>query len=267
MRSNTIALLTDFGTRDGYVGVMKAVMKKINSRVDIIDISHDIAPQNVNEAAFVLWNSYRYFPHDTVFVVVIDPGVGSRRRILCVQTDGYTFLAPDNGVLKYVIGELRIRKVVEVTNTEYFLPQVSTTFHGRDIFASVAAHAARGLRISLLGKAVSEYGAAESFARVNPEGGKFSGRIIYIDRFGNLISNVKMPRRGVSRRALSIRLGKVQVDGLAGSYSEGKEGMPIALIGSSGLLEIAVKNRSAGEQLKVSIGDEVVLSVAKELRS
>jgi S-adenosylmethionine hydrolase len=266
MRSNTIALLTDFGTKDGYVGVMKAVMKNINSRVDVIDISHDIAPQNVNEAAFVLWNSYRYFPHDTVFVIVIDPGVGSRRRILCVRTNDYMFLAPDNGVLRYVVGELHIRKVVEVTNTEYFLPQVSTTFHGRDIFAPVAAHVARGLRISLLGKAVSNYGAGESLVKVDPEGGKFSGKIIHIDRFGNLITNVKMPSRGISRHAPTIKIGKVKIHGLAGSYSEGKEGSPIALIGGSGLLEIAVKNGSAGEQLKLSIGDEVVLSVAKELR-
>jgi len=261
MRNNTIALLTDFGTKDGYVGVMKGVIRSINPNVDIIDIAHDIARQNINEAAFVLWNSYKYFPRNTVFVVVVDPGVGSERRILCVKANGYFFLAPDNGVLKYVIGECHIQQVVEVTNEKYFLPYLSSTFHGRDIFAPVAAHLAHGLRISLLGKKVLNYGAGENFVEVAPEGGKFSGKVIHIDRFGNLITNVKMP--GDVSRYTSTRIGKVKIGGLAASYSEGKERSPIALIGSSGLLEIAVKNGSAKDQLKATVGDKVILAISK----
>ena len=135
-----ITLLTDFGNQDAYVGIMKGVIAGINPFANIVDICHSISPQDIFSGAYLLYTSYKYFPRKTIHVVVVDPGVGSRRNIICVETKNYFFLAPDNGILSFIVQEERLKSIIRVTNSKYFLPSLSSTFHGRDVFAPVAAH-------------------------------------------------------------------------------------------------------------------------------
>ncbi|MFQ6112525.1 MAG: S-adenosyl-l-methionine hydroxide adenosyltransferase family protein [bacterium] len=189
MASSIITLLTDFGQRDGFVGTMKGVILNTYPDAKIVDISHDIEPQNLAAGAFVINTCYKYFPTGTVHVVVIDPGVGSKRRIICVAASGHFFLAPDNGVLKYIYDECPETQVVEVTNRKLVLSQISHTFHGRDIFAPVAAHLAKGLDLKELGASIHDYDKGR-LPVLEEAVDRIKGEIIYIDRFGNLISNI-----------------------------------------------------------------------------
>lgn len=255
---NVVALLTDFGRRDSFVGTMKGVIYSINPKATIIDISHEVGPQNVDEAAFILWSVYCYFPKKTVFVVVIDPGVGSKRKILCVKTANYFFLAPDNGVLKYVLSENHSVKIVEVTNPKYWLPHVSSTFHGRDIFSPLAAHLSTGLPFTRLGKKISTKLPFEKFLVATNGPKKVKGKIIYIDHFGNLITNIYFKKISpLHLLGITVRLGKKMIKGITESYSLGNSQKLIALINSLNLLEIAVRNDSAAKLTRAKIGDTV----------
>src|SRR5215831_2342050 len=231
-----IALLTDFGTKDGYVGAMKGVIKAISPTTSIIDISHEISPQNVAEAKFVLWTVCRYFPPRTIFVCVVDPAVGTNRKIIALKTKDHTFLAPDNGLLDMVLGQYKIKKAVEVTNERYFLKNVSNTFHGRDIFSPVAAHLANGIKFGALGRAISLNKSEEVIVHIQRRV-QCGGIIIYVDRFGNLITNFKMKRM----RSALLRINDISIP-LKATYGEVGEGEFVAYFGSSGLIEIAVRN-------------------------
>lgn len=252
--SRIISLLTDFGERDGFVGTMKGVILGIEPRATIVDISHEIERQDVDAGAFVLRNSYRYFPKGTIHVVVVDPGVGSARRVLCVQVADYLFLAPDNGVLKYIFHEHPEAPVIAVTNRRYFLPEISQTFHGRDIFSPVAAHLATGVAPAKLGDAVTDYlrGALPLFDETSEA---ISGEIVYVDRFGNLISNISGDR--VAGKRLEVAISGRVISGLSRSYAESTPGEPLALIGSSGFLEIAVNLGDAQRSLGCSVGERL----------
>ncbi len=249
---NTIALITDFGQQDGYVGIMKGVIRQINQRADIIDISHDIPPQDTLAAAFVLWNAYKYFPEQTIFVCVVDPGVGSDRDIILIKSNKYLFLAPDNGLLDYVMSDFSDEmEVYRLNNAAYFLPEVSSTFHGRDIFSPVAAHLSRGEHALTLGERIHAQIPQSPFYKITHTG-NFSGVVIYIDTFGNMITSLELPR-GVKGTA-SIKKNEIAI---TSTYSLSPPGELIALRGSHGLLELAVNQGSAAQILKVNYGESV----------
>ncbi len=255
-KSNVIALLTDFGLKDHYVGVMKGAILRINPEARIIDVSHDIDSQNVLDAYFLLSNTYHYFPDGSIFVTVVDPDVGTDRAILAVRTDRYLFLAPDNGILGFLARKKEIRGMVRVTNPKYFLHPVSDTFHGRDIFAPVAAHLSRGVGLGKLGpKAEAMVRIQEPVPHVGREG-VIVGEVISIDRFGNLITNIPGDRLSAAD-VIEIRTGRHAIRKLSRSYTAGRRGEVIALVGSTGNIEIAVNRGDAREKTGMNVGDVI----------
>jgi hypothetical protein len=262
MAAQIITLITDFGYRDGYVGAMKGVMLNIFPKATIVDISHDIAPQDIDSAAFVLNSAYNFFSPGTVHVVVVDPGVGSARRILAAAAGGHLFLAPDNGVLKFVLEKNKPADMYHVNNSKYFLAEVSRTFHGRDIFAPAAAHLAKGIPIAELGPPVRDWKIGRLPRLVERER-EIVGEIIYVDRFGNLISNIPGDVLQRSHHTqIVVKIAGAVIDGLVASYFAGKKNQPVALIGSAGYLEIAVNGGNAQKTLGRQIGDEVNVNFA-----
>ena len=264
---SVITLLTDFGSADEYVGVMKGVILSINPSAVIIDISHHIEPQDISQAAYMLQSAAPYFPPATVHIVVVDPGVGSDRPILAVKTARDVFIAPDNGVLSAIMDREDIEAMVRVENSRYFLTPVSHTFHGRDIFAPVGAHLAGGLHIQQLGPAV---GLTESVRLQLPKprivnAHELVGTVIARDRFGNLVTCIDSAivdtfRRGTSPEKLCVFIGRSKIAGIRTSYNSVPIGDPLAIIGSRGLLEIAVNRGSAVQYIEAVIGDAVTLS-------
>lgn len=253
-----IALLTDFGNKDWYVPVMKSVIYSINPNVPIIDISHEVFSYGVNDAAFVLWNAHKYFREKTVFCVVIDPGVGTSRRVIAVETDKHILIAPDNGVLDMVLAYSEIKQIVEVKNLKFFLDEVSATFHGRDVFAPVAAHISKGEALSSFGDSVSIPNYSSPFVEVDAHiEANYSGKIIYVDKFGNLISNFKMQGKANA----SVKINDLIIPRISSTFSDVEIGKVLAYIGSSGLLEIAARNKSAKEILQASYLDDIHLHV------
>jgi S-adenosylmethionine hydrolase len=256
-----ISLTTDFGTVDPFVGIMKGVVLSIAPQARIVDITHDIPPQGVVEAGLCLKQSASFFPKDSLHVCVVDPGVGSSREIVLVRTDGASFLAPDNGILTYALEGRKILSANVVTNPHYFLPVVSRTFHGRDIFAPVAAHLWLGVNPQLLGPAAGTLKLLPTFPQVQWEGDTARGRVISLDRFGNLLTN--FPESSFQGRRISSVLLKGRVlGGLSSSYSAVGEGELGALWESTGHLEIFERNGSAARHLGAKTGDEVVLTFA-----
>jgi S-adenosylmethionine hydrolase len=254
--------MTDFGLADGFVGTMKGVIYTINPDAKVIDISHEVASQDISAASFLLAASYGYFPPGTVHVVVVDPGVGSQRRAIAVETEGYYFVAPDNGVLAHALAREKPVKSVELTNPAYFLRGVSDTFHGRDIFAPVAAHLSLSAKIEVLGVQVSDL---VDIPLAKPKVGQdeIRGRIVYIDKFGNLITDI--PRetleKFVSGHQFVIRLAHLELDRISRSYASVPAGKPLALFNSFGNLEIAVNSGNAAEMLGVQRGEHILISV------
>ena len=272
-----ITLTTDFGTRDGYVGALKGVALGINPDVALVDISHDIPPQDIAHGAFVIGSTYRYFPDGTIHVGVVDPGVGTSRGGLLVITPVGRFLAPDNGLLTYVLADhlaqdtreglaVPRREFMEpiatpvpggcsaywLTSTEYWRHPVSDTFHGRDIFVPVAAHLSLGVRPDQMGEAVDEV-ICLSVPPPREDEGAVEGRVIFVDRFGNLVSNIRSAHLGGGSIQVEIERGRV--GGLGRTYGEGT-GLR-ALIGSHGYLEIAERNDSAADRLAAGVGSVV----------
>lgn len=254
-----ITLLTDFGIKDVYVGVMRGVILRINPKAIVVDLSHDVPPQDVRSAAFVLSSAYSYFHEHTIHVVVVDPGVGSERRAVAVRTPHGTFVAPDNGVLSYVLACEPVLEMVHLTNSEYWLSPLSDTFHGRDVFAPVAAHISLGVSLSEFGSACRD---PELFEIPKPRlrsDGAIVGQVLYIDGFGNLITNI--PGQHLPRgRALTVRIAGQNVAGPLKTYAEVRDGQLLALVDSSGHLEIAVRNGNAAATLRVGCGAEVAVT-------
>lgn len=250
-----ITLLTDFGLDDAYVGTMRGVILNINPHATIVDLCHQVRPQDIAAAAFLLGSSYRYFPAGTVHLAVVDPGVGSGRRAVAVETPRYLFVGPDNGVLSYVLAEEASFKAVSLTQPRYWLPRVSRTFHGRDIFAPVAAHLSLGVPLAELGEAIDEL---VTWPVPHPEkqaDGSLRAHIIYIDRFGNLITDAK--EEDLPSQQIAVEVAGHIIEGLSPSYAAGS---PIlALIGSTGRLEIAVREGNAAQHLGLKVGDTLIL--------
>jgi S-adenosylmethionine hydrolase len=252
-----IALLTDFGTRDHYAGTMKGVALGICPDAVLVDISHDLPPHDIAAAAWELAAAYRYFPAGTVFLVVVDPGVGSARRAIAADAGGYKFVAPDNGVLTLVLDEHPPRRVVELSDRKYARPTVSRTFEGRDRFAPAAAWLAKGVDIGALGRSAGAIARIDlPQPRVDEQG--IAGEVVRVDRFGNLITNIsRRTFEALAGAPLEIRVGAHQVTRVVGTYGDVAPGEIAALFGSTDDLEIAANGASAAERLAVVRGASV----------
>lgn len=256
-----VALLSDFGTRDHYAGAMKAVVVSVCPDATLIDIGHEIAPHDVLGAALELAACYRYFPSSTVFLVVVDPGVGSSRRGLAAEAGDYRFVAPDNGVLTGVFRDTPPKRVVELSDRKFARATVSRTFEGRDRFAPAAGWLARGTGVSSFGRAITDYQMLP-IAEPRVDERSVSGEVLRIDRFGNLISNID--RRTFERLAhagpIAVRAGQHEVDRTVATYAEAPTGTLCALFGSTDHLEIAVNGGNAAEILGAARGTPVTIT-------
>lgn len=278
--SSVITLTTDFGVDDAYVATMKGVILSINPEANIVDITHSIEPQNIRQAAFILDYSYRYFPKKTVHVAIVDPGVGSERRGIVLKTPSALFVAPDNGVLSYVINELSSNEdltvqyskdqdlvtlgngfeAIAITEPRFWRHPVSTTFHGRDIFAPVAAALSLDISPYELGEKITSL---QIFPIPKPfvdYQGNLAGNVLYVDHFGNLITNIK--KSDLLGKDILIGAAGHSIQGITNYYAEG-EGL-MAIIGSSGYLEISLKNGNAADFLNIGIGDEIKVTLERD---
>ncbi len=258
-----ITLITDFGSKDAYVGCMKGVILSIHPQVKVVDISHDIPKFNVRYGAFVLAQVFRYFPEGTIHVAVVDPGVGTARRPLVIKTSNYFFIGPDNGVLAFAASEDGVRRVVEITNKEYMLRGPSKTFAGRDVFAPAAAHIAKGVSLDEIGPDVDDFRALP-IPRPTVAGDRVIGEVLVVDSFGNLITNIRpsdFERRVKPGLLLKTEVRKtVKELPFVNTYREVKRGEVMALIGSSGFLEIAVNQGSASQVFEAEQGDPIKIT-------
>jgi S-adenosylmethionine hydrolase len=258
-----IALLSDFGTRDHYTGTMKGVILGICPEATLVDISHDVPPHDVLLGALELAASYRYFPAGTIFLTVVDPGVGSARRGIAAEAGDYRFVAPDNGVLSAVFREVAPRKVVELTERRYARPTVSRTFEGRDRFAPAAAWLAKGIELSALGRPAGSYVQLDlPVPHLDSE--RLEGVVLLVDRFGNLVTNID--RRTFDKiahgGAIQIQIGTHTVGRLVATYAEAAAGEICALFGSTDHLEVAANAENAAERLGLGPGAAVTVSRA-----
>jgi S-adenosylmethionine hydrolase len=264
MKNPIITLLTDFGTKDHYVASIKGVILRINPLCTLIDITHEVSPQNIREGAFLLANACPYFPKGTIHVSVVDPEVGGRRRPLLLVTRNYFFIGPDNGLLTLAARKDGIRQTVVLTHKKYFLPQVRATFHGRDIFAPVAGYLSLGAKPATFGEKTDHWMEID-LGKPELRGDRLIGEVIHIDAFGNLISNID--KKGFSRfikgRPFLIRVGKRTIKGLKRGYWEGKHDEPIALFGSGGFLEISLREGNAQKVLKAKRGDPIIVQISQ----
>ncbi len=288
MAAYFITLTTDFGTEDPYVGVMKGVILGIKPQASIVDLTHQVRPQDIPGAAFLLGTAYAFFPRGTIHVVVVDPGVGSSRRPLLLDTGTAWFVAPDDGVLSYVLrdGGIRTSEAVpfascsvalpagwqahSLTNAAYWRHPVSHTFHGRDIFAPVAAHLSLGVAAEELGEPTDRV-TCLSIAEASEEGGVLTGQVIHVDRFGNLVTNIPGSRvegqgtRGEEQGSrVEVEVAGHRIRGLASSYAEAPEEAlegtmtrVLAIVGSHGYLEVSVRNGNAADTLGIDLGATV----------
>ncbi len=253
-----VVLLTDFGLKDPYVGIVKGVILSRNPGAKIVDLCHGVSPQDIRSGAFILSSAYRYFPLGTIFLAVVDPGVGSRRRAIVAQAGGYLFVAPDNGILTGVLQEDEGAICWEISDQSLFLHPVSTTFHARDIFAPAAAQLALGRRPEGLGPVVSDP-VKIHWPKVRVEGGRITGEVIVVDRFGNLITNI---------HSKDLPPGPVRVEimgeivSLVHTYSDVGPRELLALVGSAGYLEISANMASAAELLKAGVSTPVMVCSA-----
>jgi S-adenosylmethionine hydrolase len=264
---SVITIVSDFGVDDEYVGVMKGVMLSINPTVSVVDITHRIAPQNVLQAAYLIPSYYHFFPQKTVHIVVVDPGVGSRRSILAVNHESHFFIAPDNGVLTLLLNAEKSDTIIRVDNSDFFLEPLSSTFHGRDIFASVGAHLSRGTKLDAFGTRtdVKDTMRLKGLNCRLSQTGELIGKVVSVDRFGNLITNIDSLSLAAfcekkASKKLQIHIGAVAISGLSRAYSDAAPKALLAYVGSRNYLEIAVNRGNAKEHLKARMGDPVRLT-------
>jgi hypothetical protein len=262
-RSKIITLLTDFGLRDGYVAAMKGVMLAVYPAAQLVDLSHEVEPQNVQAGSFLLQTHFRYFPAGTVHLAVVDPGVGTERAALACYAGGHFFVAPDNGLLDFCL-DFSDQQTVRLTRREFWRETISSTFHGRDIFAPVAAHLARGEPLLNLGGPFSLQRRLPPFA-CRIEGKVLHGRIAYVDRFGNLISNISQQRlqEFSQNQPVTVSLAGHLIGGLSKTYGDVPPEAPIALIGSFGFLEIAVSCGNAQLRFGAGCGTPVTIAAGQ----
>jgi S-adenosylmethionine hydrolase len=256
-----ITLTTDYGTNDHLVGVLKGVILKINPEVQIVDITHGVAPFDLLDGAMAIANAYPYFPPRTIHVVIVDPGVGTERRPLLVSGQNQYFIAPDNGVLSAVYEKEQNFVVRHLTAEHYFLQPVSKTFHGRDIFAAVAGWLSKNWQPASMGEEITDF---KRFALPRPKeaDGLLKGVVLKVDTFGNLITNFRvedLPEGAMEKGQIRLHVGSHAVNKLVPTFANGNAGEPIAYIGSGGHLEIGVNKGSASKTLGLGRGTPVLL--------
>jgi len=249
-----ITLMTDFGGH--YLGIMKGVIKSRSPAAEVVELS-EVEPFDVKGAAFVLYSSYRYFPQGTIHVVVVDPGVGSERKAIAVRTKNYTFVGPDNGVLIPAARDDGIVEVREITNRSILLREVSTTFHGRDVFAPVAAFLANGGRLEEVGGRLKKFEELEFFKEIS--GGTISCEILFVDRFGNLTLSIVEKDAELDGEVEVKVADRTHRANRVGTYADGTEGL-LLLVGSAGFYELAVKNGNASEITRALVGDKITIT-------
>ena len=260
-----VTLLTDFGTTDYFVGAVKGVILTINPSATIVDITHEIPPQDIESGAFTLLTCYRDFPPGTIHVGVVDPGVGSTRRAIVVSAASQYFVGPDNGLFSYILDTERSHKTFQLTEEKYFRQPASTTFHGRDVFAPVAAALANGVKANKFGPQIKDEVRLRSLSPVK-RNAKLEGRIIHIDRFGNCVTNftrTDLPESGgrleVKRQTITTFRAFYGAEGEAKNKSKANQEL-FAIWGSAGFLELSVNRGSAAQLLKARRGDPVIAS-------
>ncbi len=272
--SAIVTLTTDFGLTDAYVAAMKAVILSINPETKLIDITHAIKPQAIREAAFVLSMVYELFPRHTIQLVVVDPGVGTERKAIILRTPLADFVAPDNGVLSYVIqqnsstpvdtdpGQIELESSLEaiaITRPEFWRSPVSPTFHGRDIFAPVVGYLSLGTPPMAFGEKITSLTVFPLPRPHRASGNTLIGEVLHIDNFGNLITSIRYDDLPLENKSITVRVGNRTISGLSRTYEDGKE--LLALIGSSGYLEISLKSGSASAFLNAKAGYKVEISM------
>jgi S-adenosyl-L-methionine hydrolase (adenosine-forming) len=258
-----ITLTTDFGSADHFVGTMKGVILGIAPRANIVDITHQVAPYNVSEAAFTIAQAWPYFPKGTIHVVVVDPGVGSARRAILAQAGGQYFVAPDNGVLS-MICETPRHQVRIIANAKLMGKEVSRTFHGRDVFAPAAAHLAAGVAPARFGKTIDDYVRASFVKPHKSSRGYWIGVVLKADHFGNLVTNFHIDNfPDIKTNPIELRAARERIHRLALTYSETEIGEVFAIVGSSGYIEIAANQASAAKILGCGAGAEVALEISR----
>ncbi|MEX2599393.1 MAG: SAM-dependent chlorinase/fluorinase [Dehalococcoidia bacterium] len=282
MAANIVTLTTDFGTSDAFVGTMKGIILGINPDAKVVDLTHDVPRQDVRAGAYIFDSAYHYFPQGTVHVIIVDPTVGTNRRPLLVRTANATFICPDNGLLSYAFareggaapdGEPFAPTVAtppdgwtayQLTNADYWLHPISSTFHGRDIFAPVAGHASRGEPPGNMGVRLDEICV---FPVPGPEerDGRLVGAVQHVDWYGNLITNIEATALPKPEENIVVEVGGHQIKGLSRTYADAPGNRdPIVLVGSHGCLEIALPYGNASEALGVGVGDRVAVPLASQ---
>ena len=260
-----ITLMTDFGIKDGNVGVMKGVIWGICQTAQISDLSHMIQAQNIREAGYILARSVPYFPKGSIHVVVVDPGVGTQRRPMAAQLGDWFYVGPDNGTITVLLERTEREgwetKFIELNRAQYWLPDISHVFHGRDIFSPVAAHLANGVHLNDLGFPFTDPVRLELPKPEKTDNG-WRGEVIHIDHFGNVSTNIRVEHLGdamANKETIGVRLNGIEIHGLVNTFGERPMGELVALIGSTGNLGIAVVNGNAQEKLGTKIGDGVAV--------
>jgi S-adenosylmethionine hydrolase len=260
-----ITLSTDFGWDDPYVGIMKGVILGINPRVTLVDITHGLSPHRLLEAAFKLATAADYFPKGTIHLAVVDPGVGGVRRPIVIKTKKQSWVGPDNGIFTRILQAHPESRVFHLTNPDYFLKPVSHTFHGRDIFAPAAAHLSCGISLAALGIPIPDPVILDLPEPVFKNNSLF-GRVLYADRFGNLITNLsrEVVNHYSQRREITVRIGSRIIQGVRDRYGQERSGRLLALFGSSGYLEIACNLGSAAEMVGYVPGKVLGVRISDE---
>jgi S-adenosyl-L-methionine hydrolase (adenosine-forming) len=258
--ASIITITTDFGSGSSYVAAMKGVILAINPAIRLVDISHEIGPQDVRHGAIVLAEATPWFPAETIHIAVVDPGVGTSRRLVYARVGDQQYLAPDNGLLSLLIKRNRPSRIIELANSEHWLPAVSNTFHGRDILAPVAAQLSLGLEPERLGPQIADLQMLD-WPQARRAGSRIEGVVEWIDRFGNLITNISADLLSAAKQSTTCKVtcGAAVVAGISTTYGECERGSTIALVGSSGRIEIAVVDGSALHSLNAKVGSSVVV--------
>jgi S-adenosylmethionine hydrolase len=257
-----ITLTTDFGLQDPYAGIMKGVMLSIAPSAVLVDLAHDVPPQDITAGALALEAAVAYFPAGTIHLAVVDPGVGSGRQAVAIRCERFLLVGPDNGLFGLVLERHPSLEAVRLDNPAYRLQRPSATFHGRDIFAPAAAHLHAGAPLKELGPPAILEGEPPAHM-VREHGASLVTSILYVDRFGNLITGLRaeeLSRWGAASSEVAVRVGDSHFTGIASTYSDAGEGRPVAYMGSGGRLEIAIRNGNAADALRVGAGEEVVLT-------
>ncbi len=254
-----IVLLTDFGTKDYFVGAMKGAILSINKRANIFDITHQVSPQDIRSASFTLRACYRDFPKKTIFVAVVDPGVGSNRKAILCKTENYFFIAPDNGLLSFVFNGKSDFRVYELTNEMFFKHPISKTFHGRDVFAPVAAHLSKGIKADKFGSEIQNFKCFKENKPREVSDKKIEAEIIHIDHFGNLITNLT---QNDLPESFILKINGKKIIKQLSFFAEAAKGELFMIIGSAGFLEVAAVQDSAVNILSAKVGQKITVKTS-----